>query len=264
MASRPVVLPETFSGEGEWTQWICHFENIAAVNEWNDAKKLLWLKARLTGRAQLALQHLSTETQADYALLQAALKNRFEPESRKGRYQAEFQTRRKKPQEGWADFAQDLQLLVEKAFPQLQAEAREQMALTHYLSQIDNIQLAFSVKQQKPRNLDAAVTATLEMESFLPHKGMPLTVASTDVVHETDQSLVANTSYDPTAQMMKELLDRMKKLEIELQEVKDPKTRQRPYSRRAQVVCWRCNRPGHIARDCYTQLQQGNGQPHKK
>ena len=67
------------------------------------------------------------------------------------------------------------------------------------------------------------------MNCFCHRRG--ITVTSTNVVHETDQSLVANTSYDPTAQMVKELLDRMKKLEIESQEVKDPKPRQRPYSR---------------------------------
>ena len=39
---------------------------------------------------------------------EAALKGRFEPESRKTRYQAEFQSRRKKTNEGWADFADDL------------------------------------------------------------------------------------------------------------------------------------------------------------
>ena len=99
------------------------------------------MKARLTGRAQLALQHLPEEVQADYARLTKAMKdrfepesrkgryqvefqarrkkasNRFEPESRKGRYQAEFQVRRKKASEGWANFAQDLQILVDKAFP---------------------------------------------------------------------------------------------------------------------------------------------------
>ena len=85
MAGRPLVLPETFSGEGEWSLWIFHFESIAAVNEWTGDKKLLWLKARLTARAQLALQHLPEEVQGDYARLIRAIKDRFEPDSRKGK-----------------------------------------------------------------------------------------------------------------------------------------------------------------------------------
>ena len=161
---------------------------------------------------------------------------------------------------------------MEKAFPDLQAEAREQMAMTHYLSQIDNAQLAFSVKQQKPSNLDAAVTATLEMESYLPQKGsgMVLGVAGTKLVNETDQAPVAAaaTVQDSTAGMMRELLDRMTKLEIELKEVKDPKNKQRPVmprqTQRGHIICWRCSRPGHIARDCYTNLYQGNELPRKK
>ena len=85
-------------------------------------------------RAQLALQHLPKEVQGDYARLTRAMKDRFKPDSRKGRYQAEFQACRKKPAEGWADFPQDLQVLVDKAFPHLQAEVCEQMALTQYLT----------------------------------------------------------------------------------------------------------------------------------
>ena len=63
--------------------------------------------------------------------------------------------------EGWANFAQDLQNLADKAFPHLQAKTRDQLALAHYLFQIENSQLAFSVKQQKPANLDAPVSANL-------------------------------------------------------------------------------------------------------
>ena len=45
--SRPLVIPEPFTGEGSWDQWIFHFENIAEVNKWDAAGKLQWLKVRL-------------------------------------------------------------------------------------------------------------------------------------------------------------------------------------------------------------------------
>ena len=221
MASRPAVIPEAFTGDGEWTQWIYHFENTAAVNEWNNAKKLLWLKARLTRRAQLALQHLPEETRESYDGVKRAMQDRFEPPSRKGRYKVEFHARRKVQAEGWANFAQDLQNLADKAFPHLQAEARDQLALTHYLAQIENPQLAFSVKQQKPANLDAAVSATLEMESYLPSK---LMTARTDLEGstKTDTVTAASTKEDleSTSHLMKQLLERMGRMEVELNQSK--------------------------------------------
>ena len=36
-----------------------------------------------------------------------------------------------------------------------------------YLSQLDNKQVSFSVKQGKPKTVEAAVSATLECESYL-------------------------------------------------------------------------------------------------
>ena len=68
MATRPVVLPEVFNGEGSWGQWIFHFENVdlAAVNEWNEASCLRWMKVRLTGRAQTAFQRFPQEVATDY------------------------------------------------------------------------------------------------------------------------------------------------------------------------------------------------------
>ena len=257
-APRPLVLPEKFSGDGEWTQWICHFENVAAVNSWNDDSKLLWLKVRLTERAQLAFQHLSTDTQASYLEAKAALKERFEPESRKDRYKAEFQTRRKKRSEGWADYGEDLKVLADKAYPHLEAAARDQMALTHFLSQIDNTQVAFSVKQQKPATLDAAISATLQMESFLWPK---IEVAAVEAAGSD------------TA-MMKKLLDRMDRLETELSTTRKEREefmahRGIPSGRgtaagyrggsRRIPTCWGCGKRGHMIQNCWS--QEGMRQP---
>ena len=71
---RPLVLPDRFSGKEEWSQWISHFDNVAAVNTWNEAQNLLWLKVCLTERAQTAFQHFPDDVQKNYEAAKKALK----------------------------------------------------------------------------------------------------------------------------------------------------------------------------------------------
>lgn len=126
MASRLLILPVTFSGEGNWDEWISHFKNVAAVNVWDgDSTKLKWLKVHLTGRAQRAFQQFMEESQGSYSHTKKALQERFDPDSRCELYAVELNTKWKCKGEGWADFAKDLQRLTDKAYPDLQKGARE-------------------------------------------------------------------------------------------------------------------------------------------
>ena len=93
-ASKPVVMPEIFDRTKSWEDWKFHFDNVAAVNRWDDAQKLAWLCVRLTGCAQKALQRLPDAARATYAVTCAALKARFDPVSHQTWYQAELQTSR--------------------------------------------------------------------------------------------------------------------------------------------------------------------------
>ena len=137
MANILPLLLETFSGEGSWDDWISHFENVTAVNVWDgDAAKLRWLKVQLTSRAQRAFQHLTEESRGSYGHAKKELQKRFDPNSRCEFYAVELNTRRKCKGEGWANFAEDLQCLVDKAYPDLQQQAREYLALTSYLGQL--------------------------------------------------------------------------------------------------------------------------------
>ena len=129
--ARPLVLPEPFDGTVNWDEWSFHFENVAAVNGWDDAQKLQWLRVRVTGREQKALQRLQGPAIATYEATRDSLKARFDPESRRTRYQAEFQTRRKKASEGWADFADELRSLADKAYPDLGEDARERLSINY-------------------------------------------------------------------------------------------------------------------------------------
>ena len=211
----------------------------------------------------MALQHLPEDTKASYEDAKKALKERFEPESRKDRYKAEFQARRKKRTEGWPDYAEDLKILVDKAYPDLEPAARVQMALTHYLAQIDNTQVSFSVKQRKPTTLDDAVTATLEMESYLDPK--------VELAGVGEETVAAVAQGDSTATVMKELLERMERLESELTATQKYRAEAQPRNWRGKnlrfdsragdrrsMTCWQCGKKGHTYRDCWDRPESGN------
>jgi hypothetical protein len=55
--------------------------------------------------------------------------------------------------------------LADKAYPELEHNAREQLALNKFIDIIDNPQVVFGVKQKRPKTMDEALSATLEMES---------------------------------------------------------------------------------------------------
>eukprot|EP00731_Ephydatia_muelleri_P025917 Em0018g17a len=184
---RPLVLPELYTGLGDFLQWIDHFENVAAVNDWNDEAKLLWLKARLAGRAHTAFKRFAVTTYSDAV---EALRKRFEPESKRELHNVEFQTRRKDKKEGWADFAEDLRTLADKAYPDLPVEARDRLSLNRYLDQIEDTQLNFGVKQSRPTNLDEAVTTTLQLESYRYPTSMKVSQVTSDERHSTQPEVM--------------------------------------------------------------------------
>ena len=79
-------------------------------------------------------------------------------------YLAEFQAQHNQREEDWAAFAEDLQVLANKAFPKLQKEAKEQLTLGQI--HVDNPPVAFGVKQQHPKRLETTVTSVIELESY--------------------------------------------------------------------------------------------------
>ena len=62
-----------------------------------------------------------------------ALQEQFKPENKHMRFKPEFETRRKKKLESWADLSDDLQQLADKAFPTLQVVECEELSFSQYL-----------------------------------------------------------------------------------------------------------------------------------
>ena len=244
--SRPFVIPDVFSGEGSFEQWMYHFENVAVVNKWSETDKLQWLKVRLTGRAQAALQRFPQES--NYKEVKENLLERFEPSSKKERYKAELQSARKKKEEDWADLADRLKKLAQKGYPDLEDKATEQLALNSFLSLLDNPQVAFGVRQKRPTTLDEAVSTTLEMECYATTTGASRAIGGVELDSLSKKETVAGVGTDPSKEALKQLTERMEKLEAQLSRSAQFQVRSR--RNRTPPSCWTCGRSGHIARFC--------------
>ena len=118
--NKPPVLPELYTGEKSWDEWYDHFDSIATVCEWDDAAKLKWMRVRLSGRAGTAFRRLPEQVRGDFGQAIAELRKRFEPKSKKELYMAELRTRTKRRNEDWPVHGESLEMLADKAYPELQ------------------------------------------------------------------------------------------------------------------------------------------------
>ena len=150
------------------------------------------------------------------------------------------------------------------------------------MDQIADPQVSFGVKQSRPRNLDEAVAATLELESFKNIKPV-VKVAQAQpnvqpLVSDIDDTRVIGAVGPPMSQQMRgtseELLQavlaRLDRLESSLPKPREgqPQRReqrpprngqqnrdangagQNPESQPGKIICRKCGKEGHYARGC--------------
>ena len=133
-------------------------------------------------------------------------------------YVAEFQVRKKARTRGWAEFANHLKLLADKAFPELEDKAREYLALTQFTGQVDNPQVAFSVRQKRPTTLIEAVSATIEMESYLKPKPSYMAQVEPEQSHADTAIAAVQLKQDTMMGVLENIMARLEKLEAQASE----------------------------------------------
>ena len=201
---------------------------------------------------------IPTSSRGYTSRVMAALSERFEPQSQNTRFQAELQTRRKKKAESWADLGEDLRRLADKAYPEMGDKARERLALIAYLAQLENPHIAFGVKQTNPESLDAAVSSTLELESYLsPKRTAAVSSVGVEPIEKDSASIgsVSSVSNDKLLNLIEKLVDRVERLEKELG------SEQRQNSGKRSVTCYQCGERGHTARYCSVRRSNQDKRP---
>ena len=245
---RPIILPEVFSGEEDFCEWIQHFESVAVVNWWDDITKLQWLHVRATGKARVALSRAKSES---YKQAREALQEHFEPSSKTEHYKNELRHSTKRATKSWSDFTDRLGVLTDKAYPELQEEAREYIALSRYFDQLEDPRIALSMRQRRPKTMSEAVLSTIDLESYV------LREAAIQAEHQGPQECTVSSTQPNLVAMLNTLMEKLKNLEDEINERQVTTKMRKQYHQQRQkrrkhraIICYKCEQPGHYASGC--------------
>ncbi|KRZ81846.1 Transposon Ty3-I Gag-Pol polyprotein [Trichinella sp. T8] len=253
---RTIAIPEQYDGSIDWNEWLEHFEDAAAVNGWSEAEKLKWLPLSLSQKARSTFQQLPPSTRSSYRSCVTSLKEQLDPPRNAAVYHAELENRRRRARESWSDICRDIRRLVEKAYLTLSDDAKDIIGLDKFLSTLDRPELVLLVKQRNPKNIEEAVRAALEVESFIIRPGPGLLIAT--FTSQTPYN--ADPAKNETSSNISRLTSCLERMQLRLEDIEQrmqafqPKQRdsrgdyateragngQRPERR----TCYRCGRDG--------------------
>lgn len=272
---RPVVMPDIYTGEEEWSEWLFQFESCASLNDWDDELKCKFIIVRLKGSAGKALSDLDDETKKDWTKLKAELTARFDTTTRPDLYKSEFMGRKKKSTETYLEMGNSIRTLARKAYPALTNKVRDELAKDQFLRGLDKTELALKVRHANPKTLDEAIRMTLEWEAVEKDVKDTNTTAEQKVsamVSDTEPAACASVSQSKTDELIGLMTEMMKMMKEDRERVRQPPRFQRRgrggYSRgqrggsQRDLQCWTCGEYGHTSRECQSHKQPGQrGKP---
>lgn len=275
LVNRKSKEPDTFDGNKvEWNDYVCHFEQVAQWNEWNDHEKALQLAMSLRGVAQRVLGELPREILCRYETLKSVLMQRFCPPERVTAYRCEFRNRRRNREESVVEYGYALKRLASRAFPSIPIEMRESLIVEQYISGLGNQDIKRHIQFAHPSTLDRAISLAVEFEAF---------EGSYNVLRKPNESVHSNVmALTNTGTSEKNIqktpchsnleTSRLDRLEDSMRDVKESlknllnkperprqveKTEQRIHTRSPiktrdsqKFTCFNCNEEGHISRNC--------------
>lgn len=158
----------TFSGHSTdvWHDFRKYFTNIAQLNNWSSEYSRKTLLCSLRGQAETFVYGLPEEILCDWDKLIEHLDQRFGTANMKGSYIIDARSRRKQRHESYREFAQAVEDLFRRAYPDHPEMVREN-ALTIFLDNChESRDFRMSVKRTRPTTLLQAVESAMQ-EEFL-------------------------------------------------------------------------------------------------
>lgn len=165
-SGRRLRKPAEYTGKVAWESYAVHFEMMADAEGWHGAERALQLASALRGPAMEVLGHLTPAQRSSYSTVTAALQRKFGHQHQAEVYRARLKKREWKRGENLSQFAQDIEELVRRAYPDMPEQLVTVLARDNFVDNLRDRQMQIHIKQAHPEDLTVALARALEFEAF--------------------------------------------------------------------------------------------------
>ena len=160
-------MPEAFTGEGDFEDYLQQFTTAATLSGWQTAttdNRPQYFALRLKGNALLFYTTLTEAQRQNFDQLVAACRTTYTTNVEV--LKAKLKTAQQQPNQTIAAFLCDVRTLAKRVYTG-QRLIEEQMILTSFIEGLHDAQLRWELRKNKPASPDAALALAVELHAFM-------------------------------------------------------------------------------------------------
>ena len=161
------LMPEAFTGEGDFEDNLQQFTTAATLSGWQTAttdNRPNYFALRLKGKALHFYTTLTVGQQQNFDQLVAAFRTTYTTNVEV--LEAKLKAARQQPNQTIAAFLCDIRTLATRVY-RGQPLIEEQMVLTSFIEGLHDAQLRWELRKSKPASPDAALALAVEPHAFM-------------------------------------------------------------------------------------------------
>ena len=165
-----------FTGKESWNVWFTRFRDITKRRGLSMDEKLDELLPKLQGSAgEFVYDQLPSRVRQDYTALTRELKNRFRKVINPKTYSTKFSACNQRVNQSAEEYAAELKMLYDKAFPARDRKTRNEDLLRRFLNGLYDKDAKFQVEYVKnPEDIDTAVDELVNFQEVRKMQGKPV------------------------------------------------------------------------------------------
>ena len=235
------LKPEPYNGTDDWEEYLSHFQLCSELGRWTEYDRMLALASSLRGPARTFYISLSEEEKVSYRSLVEQLGKRFGSTRQQNRWLSRLESRRRKTDETIASLGDDLRQMAQGAYPYLDTQAQELLALNQLYKSI-SLEMKCRCIDRNCNSIEQAVDIIERYEAILGDRQDRM---MTNVTNEN-----RTTTDDRIQKTLRDIVETLEGLKRQQQPRPDFHRGSGGQQRHQPLRCFNCGSTEHLIRNC--------------